>query len=296
MTASKTASKTAAAPIDHVLLLNEMARLCVLAGGAIMQARAIGPKVRRKPDASPVCDADEAAEHIIVAGLQTHFSHLPVIAEEAASRGVTSAIDGAFFLVDPLDGTREFLNGSQDFTVNIALIVDGRPRAGAVYAPRLSRLWIGSDLDPAGPLALAGEAEPGQEPPMLEAMTPVRARTPKAGELAALISRSHLDERSQAFLDSQGVRERTAMGSSLKFCLLAEGQADVYPRFGPTMEWDTAAGDAVLRAAGGFVVDEAGRPLSYGHPGQGFRNPCFIAWGHVRPPGSPGSGNDRQAV
>jgi 3'(2'),5'-bisphosphate nucleotidase len=237
--------------------------------------------VRQKPDSSPVCDADEAAEQIIVAGLQTHFAHLPVIAEEAASHGAPSAIGGAFFLVDPLDGTREFLNGSQDFTVNIALIVDGAPRAGVVYAPRLSRLWVGSDLDPAGPLAIAGDAEPGQEPPALEAMTPVRARAPKAGELAALISRSHLDARSQAFLDSQGVSARTAMGSSLKFCLLAEGQADVYPRFGPTMEWDTAAGDAVLRAAGGLVVDEDGRPLSYGHPELGFRNPCFIAWGRA---------------
>ena len=274
-----TGCTTPGAAIDHVLLLNEMARLCVLAGGAIMQARAIGPRVRQKPDSSPVCDADEAAEQIIVAGLQTHFSHLPVIAEEAASRGAPSAIGGAFFLVDPLDGTREFLNGSQDFTVNIALIVDGAPRAGAVYAPRLSRLWLASELDPAGALALAGDAEPGKAPPALEAMAPIRARAPKAGELAALISRSHLDARSRAFLDAQGVSARTAMGSSLKFCLLAEGQADVYPRFGPTMEWDTAAGDAVLRAAGGSVVDEAGRPLSYGHPEEGFRNPGFIAWG-----------------
>ncbi len=269
----------AGAAVNPVLLLNEMARLCVLAGGAIMQARAIGPRVRQKPDSSPVCDADEAAEQIIVAGLQTHFSHLPVIAEEAASRGAPSAIGGAFFLVDPLDGTREFLNGSQDFTVNIALIVDGRPRAGAVYAPLLARLWLGSDLDPGS--ALAGDAEPGKAPPALEAMTPIQTRAPKADKLSALISRSHLDARSQAFLDSQGVSARTPMGSSLKFCLLAEGQADVYPRFGPTMEWDTAAGDAVLRAAGGLVVDEAGRPLSYGHPELGFRNPCFIAWGRA---------------
>lgn len=269
---------------DLALLLNEMARLSVLAGGAIMEARAIGPRARRKPDDSPVCDADEAAELIIVAGLQEHFPHVPVVAEEAASRGGAAVIGGAFFLVDPLDGTREFLDGSQDFTVNIALIVDGAPRAGAVYAPLLGRLWIGSDLDPAGPLALAGDAAPGGLAPALEAMRPIRARTPAPGELAALISRSHPDERIHAFLDSAGVRERRTMGSSLKFCMLAEGLADVYPRFGPTMEWDTAAGDALLRAAGGIVLDEAGSPLVYGRCDQGFRNPCFIASGAVSEP------------
>lgn len=269
------------------LLLNEMARLSVLAGGAIMQARAIGPRVRRKPDDSPVCDADEAAELIIVAGLQEHFAHVPVVAEEAASRGCAAIAGGAFFLVDPLDGTREFLNGSQDFTVNIALIIDGTPRAGAVYAPLLGRLWIGSDLDPAGPLAVACDAVPGGLAPALEAMQPISARRPAPGELTALISRSHPDERIHAFLDAAGVRERRAVGSSLKFCMLAEGIADVYPRFGPTMEWDIAAGDALLRAAGGIVLDEAGRPLVYGRPEEGFRSPCFIAWG-ARPDQKPG--------
>lgn len=265
--------------IDQASLLDEMARLSVLAGGAIMQARAIGPRVRAKPDQSPVCDADEAAELIIVAGLQERFPDVPVVAEEAASRGLAGAVGGAFFLVDPLDGTREFLNGSQDFTVNIALIVNGAPRAGVVYAPRLSRLWIGSDLDLSHPLALVGEAAPGGPAPALAAMAPIRVRAPVAGALEALISRSHPDERIHAFLDSAGVNERRPMGSSLKFCHLAEGLADVYPRFGPTMEWDVAAGDAVLRAAGGIVLDEAGRPMEYGRSDQGFRNPGFIAWG-----------------
>lgn len=275
----------ARAEIDHALLLNEMARLSVLAGGAIMEARAIGPRVRRKSDESPVCDADEAAESIIVAGLQESFPQVPIVAEEAASRGGLADVGGAFFLVDPLDGTREFLNGSQDFTVNIAFIVDGAPRAGAVYAPRLARLWIGSDLDPAGAFALAGEAAPGGPAPALETMSPVRARTAKEGALEALISRSHPDERIHAFLDQAGVRERRTMGSSLKFCQLAEGLADVYPRFGPTMEWDTAAGDALLRAAGGIVLDEAGSPLVYGRSERRFRNPCFVAWGARGRPG-----------
>ncbi|HEY8578606.1 MAG TPA: 3'(2'),5'-bisphosphate nucleotidase CysQ [Beijerinckiaceae bacterium] len=260
-------------------LLTKLASLALKAGKSVMRVFEAGPRPRYKADASPVCEADEAAEEVIIAGLAARYPDIPIVAEEAAARGAAPVCGGVFFLVDPLDGTREFVQLNGDFTVNIALIVAGEPRAGVVYAPMTRRLWVGSTLTAGKPIAATGEAAPGGRAPAFASLRPVRARPAPAAGLTALVSRSHGEARAAAFLDALPVVERRPMGSSIKFCLIAEGAGDVYPRFGPTMEWDTAAGDAVLRAAGGRVVDETGAPLRYGKAGQAYHNPPFIAWG-----------------
>lgn len=178
-----------------------------------------------------------------------------------------------FILVDPVDGTREFLSHNGEFTVNIGLIVDSAPRAGVVYAPAFRQLWIG------GAIASTCEVAPGAALPPPEERRAIHARPAPPQGLTALVSRSHADPATEAFLAKLPVKERRRAGSALKFCVVAEGQADVYPRFGQTMEWDTAAGDAVLRAAGGIVRDGARRPLRYGKAEAQFRNGPFVAWG-----------------
>jgi len=243
------------------------------AGAAAMRIYAGESSARSKADGSPVTAADEAAEAIILTRLAALFPDLPVLAEEAASKGKIEIREPAFILVDPIDGTREFLSRNGEFTINIALVVDGTPGAGAVFAPALGRLWFG------GSGACACDALPGAPlpPPSLRrAIFPRRA--PSQG-LTAIVSRSHVHPATEAFLTSLPVKERRTAGSSLKFCVIAEGGADVYPRFGPTMEWDTAAGDAILRAAGGIVADPQGRPLRYGKSAEHFKNGPFIAWG-----------------
>jgi 3'(2'),5'-bisphosphate nucleotidase len=196
-----------------------------------------------------------------------------VLAEEAASRGEKTVAGQTFILVDPLDGTREFLSHNGEFTVNIGLIVDSAPRAGVVYAPAFGQLWIG------GATASTCEVAPGAALPPPEERRVIHARPAPRQGLTALVSRSHADPATEAFLAKLPVKERRQAGSALKFCVVAEGQADVYPRFGQTMEWDTAAGDAVLRAAGGIVHDSAGRPLRYGKAEARFRNGPFVALG-----------------
>jgi len=175
-----------------------------------------------------------------------------------------------FFLVDPLDGTREFLKGNGEFTVNVALVRDGAPVAGAVYAPAQDLLWVGGERAWTCSVPLGG-AVPTLRRPLQTRPAPER--------LTALASRSHRDAETEAFLLRLPIEELTSAGSSLKFCVLAEGKADVYPRFGPTMEWDTAAGDAVLRAAGGTVLGADGAPFTYGKIGSGLKNGAFVAWG-----------------
>ncbi|MCI0467269.1 MAG: 3'(2'),5'-bisphosphate nucleotidase CysQ [Beijerinckiaceae bacterium] len=249
------------------------AKIALEAGVAVMEVYAGASSARSKPDGSPVTDADEAAEAIILARLAAQLPELPVLAEESASRSAELTAGETFILVDPVDGTREFLSRNGEFTINIALIVDGVPRAGAVYAPALGKLWAG------GAAASLCEASPGAPLPPLAARQRIHARPAPEQGLTALVSRSHADPETAAFLAGLHVVERLEAGSSLKFCLLAEGKADVYPRFGPTMEWDTAAGDAVLRAAGGIVTDAERHPLHYGKSGAQFRNGPFIAWG-----------------
>jgi 3'(2'), 5'-bisphosphate nucleotidase len=184
--------------------------------------------------------------------------------------------------VDPLDGTREFLGPSGEFTVNIALVESGRPVCGVVYAPALGRIWRGSLRGGAAVASLP----PGADPAAAD-WRPIRARPRPAADWTALASRSHLDAETQGFLAGLPIGEYRGIGSSLKFCLLAEGMADVYPRFGPTMEWDTAAGQAVLESAGGRVETPSGGDFTYGKAAHGFRNGAFVAWGA---PGSAGLG------
>jgi 3'(2'), 5'-bisphosphate nucleotidase len=222
---------------------------------------------RTKADRSPVTDADHAAEAIIVAGLRRLTPDTAVVAEEEMAAGHVPKIDGRpFWLVDPLDGTKEFIKRNGEFTVNIALIEDGKPTVGVVLAPASDTLWRGvADLG-------ADKSEKGG------AFVSIATRRPPAHGLTAFASRStaiYSDLDIWFRNNDLTVAERKQAGSSLKFCLIAEGLGDIYPRFGPTNEWDTAAGQGVLDAAGGEVVTTDGRPLAYGKPQ--FRNPHFIA-------------------
>lgn len=254
-------------------LARQFAALAVSAGALIMKIYESSFEVRFKTDNSPVCNADEMAEALILQQLPSIMPHVPVVAEEASARGITPRCGDSFLLVDPLDGTREFLAHNGEFTVNIALIEAGRPVAGAIYAPALEKLWFG------GHSAFSCHVAPGQPlPPQDQCIALHTRHAPKAG-LTALASRSHCNAETHAFLARLPILEKNDAGSSLKFCRLAEGQADVYPRFSPTMEWDTAAGDAILQAAGGVVLDANGAPLHYGKGANHFKNDSFIAWG-----------------
>ncbi|MDX0641979.1 3'(2'),5'-bisphosphate nucleotidase CysQ [Sinorhizobium medicae] len=249
------------------------------AGAAILEVYDAGPEVCYKDDQSPVTEADERAEAIILERLAVAFPGIPVVAEESVCSGrVPDISGGSFFLVDPLDGTKEFINRRSDFTVNIALIKGNVPVAGIVYAPAQRCAYV----------ADGGRAEKLLLDKLwaLEHRQPIRVRM-RGAELTAVSSRSHNSSETEAFLTGHGVMNYASVGSSLKFCLLAEGKADVYPRFGRTMEWDTAAGDAVLRAAGGSVVRLDGSRLLYGKTMQDedsdFANPHFIAWADMSP-------------
>jgi 3'(2'), 5'-bisphosphate nucleotidase len=248
-------------------------RIALSAGRVVMQVYAGAAHARVKADSSPVCDADEAAEAVILAALSAELHEYPVIAEESVAKGIVPAYGESFILVDPLDGTREFLARNGEFTVNLALIEQGVPVAGAVYAPALEKLWLG------GASASMCKAAPGAALPARADRRAIFVRKPPAEGMIALCSRSHGDPETESFLAGLKIAGRTNIGSSLKFCVLAEGEADVYPRFSPTMEWDIAAGDAVLRAAGGRVLTPAGAPIPYGKRADGFRNGPFVAWG-----------------
>lgn len=249
-------------------LLDGMVDLASQAGAAIM--RHYGAcEARSKDDGSPVTAADEAADAIICAGLERLLPGVPVLSEERAETFAASDL-GAFVLVDPLDGTKEFLSGNGEFTVNIAVVVEGVPVSGVVYAPATGRLWV------AGRQAECMELSPGESAAAARGRAPIRVRD-RLADLTAVASRSHRDTQTEAFLARLPVASVRSAGSSLKFCLVAEGLADVYPRFGPTMEWDTAAGHAVVLAAGGVVLRPDGGPFLYGKAGRGFRNGEFIA-------------------
>jgi 3'(2'), 5'-bisphosphate nucleotidase len=255
-----------------------LADIALQAGPAIMRVyERPDPGARLKRDRSPVCEADELAEQVILDALAVRLPQWRVVAEESASRGVIPVCGRGFLLVDPLDGTKEFLDRNGEFTVNIALIVDGTPRAGAVYAPALGKLWFG------GESAFACEAKPGAPLPPEAQRRQLHVRPVPSHDVVALTSRSHLDADTERLLAALPVSERRAIGSSIKFCLIAEGLADFYPRFGPTMEWDVAAGEAVLRAAAGQVLSPDGEPLHYGKKGEGYRSGSFIAWGGIAP-------------
>lgn len=230
-------------------------------------------EVRSKDDSSPVTAADEACEEFILEALAKLTPDIPVVSEEAASGGHIPEVAAGerFWLVDPLDGTREFISRNGEFTVNIALIEDGEPVAGVVHAPALAMTWAGV-REPGSKKGLAVYAET-DKPTMT-----IAARTPPADGITIVASRRHgSGDELESFLADKQVKERVSAGSSLKFCLVATAKADLYPRFGRTMEWDTAAGQAVLMAAGGRVETVDGAPLKYGKAE--YENPYFIAWG-----------------
>ncbi|MCB8839114.1 3'(2'),5'-bisphosphate nucleotidase CysQ [Aurantimonas sp. VKM B-3413] len=232
---------------------------------------------KTKADASPVTEADLRCERVILDRLAEAAPGIPVVAEEAVAAGRVPESGETFFLVDPLDGTKEFVKRNGDFTVNIALVEAGVPVAGVVYAPAAGQLWTGSRDEGAFRADVANHLAGDLEP----------IRTRKAPPaLIAVGSRSHGSAETAEWLSRLAVEHFVSRGSSLKFCILASGEADIYPRLGRTMEWDTAAGDAVLRAAGGIVTTLDGAPLSYNKRGQSddadFANPHFVAYGDPR--------------
>jgi 3'(2'), 5'-bisphosphate nucleotidase len=255
--------------MDLDLLTATMRRLALEAGDLIMEIYSAPDfDVRSKDDASPVTEADEKADAHISAGLRAAFPDVALVTEEqAASHGQEVA---TFLIVDPLDGTKEFVQRRGDFTVNIAYVRDGVPLRGVVYAPAQGRLFYtladGAAVEEQGPFRLDAVGE----------TRPIRVATPDNAALMVVASKSHRDQATDDYIARYAVRDMTSAGSSLKFCLVATGEADLYPRLGRTMEWDTAAGDAVLRGAGGHVVRfDDHTPLAYGKPG--FGNPFFIA-------------------
>lgn len=256
-------------------MLEIFEKAAIAAGQAILEVYQAGANVKLKKDASPVTEADERAEEIILAALADALPDIPVVAEESVAAGKVPDIRGkSFILVDPLDGTKEFINRREDFTVNIAYVANGVPVAGIVYAPAKGVAYVGSA---AGAQKLSVTADF-----TIADRHAIAARQP-GPDMVAVASRSHNTPETEAFLRQNSISSSTAVGSSLKFCLIAEGLADVYPRYGRTMEWDTAAGDAVLRAAGGVTLGLDGLPLPYGKVAQAndadFANPHFIAWG-----------------
>jgi 3'(2'), 5'-bisphosphate nucleotidase len=259
-------------PAERDRLARLFGQIASDAGIRVMEVYDSDFEHRTKADYSPVSDADERAEEVILARLEQELPGVPVLAEERAAReGVGAQVWDAFILVDPVDGTREFIQRKGDFTVNIALICGGKPVAGAVYAPARREMYIGG----AHAELLEGFL-PGAT--LSEGQKLATRAYPQTG-LTAITSASHLDDRTKAFLAERSITDRTAIGSSLKFCWVAAGKADVYPRWGPTMEWDTAAGHAVLNAAGGTMITPEGAPFVYGKGADGFRNGPFIAWG-----------------
>jgi 3'(2'), 5'-bisphosphate nucleotidase len=228
-----------------------------------------------KPDGSPVTEADQASEAILVDGLSRLIPDCVVVAEEACATHGYPQIGSRFILVDPLDGTREFLGRNGEFTINVALIEAGVPVCGAVYAPASNRLWIAALPGFAQAMAVS----PGMPLSRAEQRRPIRVRPVPRDGLVAMVSRSHLDPETRSYVSRFNLRQLVAAGSSVKFCLVAEGVADLYPRFSMTSEWDTAAGDAVLRAAGGHVLTIDGTPLRYGKRAASFRNSAFVACG-----------------
>ncbi|WP_181173070.1 3'(2'),5'-bisphosphate nucleotidase CysQ [Mesorhizobium sp. B2-7-3] len=258
-------------------MLEIFERLALAAGREVMRVFHAGCAVDRKSDASPVTEADRESEKIILAGLRAAFPDIPCVAEEEAAAGIMPGELGeTFFLIDPLDGTKEFVNRRTDFTVNIALVRHGVPEVGVVFAPCSGRFFSGRPG--------RAEALEVDKDYRIVSRRPISVRM-AATPLAVVASRSHNTPETEAYIRDLGAAEIVSVGSSLKFCLLANAEADVYPRFGRTMEWDTAAGDAVLRAAGGTTRTLNGKPLTYGKRNQAddadFANPHFIASGEA---------------
>jgi 3'(2'), 5'-bisphosphate nucleotidase len=262
--------------------IEDLARVAVTAGRAVMKIYAGPFDVEAKPDDSPVTRADIEAENVIAAGLAEIAPDIPIVAEEAAATGDIPDVGERFFLVDPLDGTREFVERNGEFTVNIALIVDGAPVMGVIHAPASGEIVFADSARG----AFAGRVDLDEDDPVIRDIRPIQARSVTDAGAVALVSRSHCDAQTHEALARFAPGAVKPLGSSLKLCRIAQGAADLYLRHGPTMQWDTAAGDAILRAAGGCVVDLAGAPLRYARQVAGanrdFGNPDFCAFGDAR--------------
>ena len=265
-------------PTDSPLLAG-LAEAALAAGLAIRRVEQEGFTPEEKADKSPVTKADREAEAIICEHLARLAPSVPVIAEEANAAGVDVEPGQLFFLVDPLDGTREFLSGNGEYTVNIALVEDGLPVLGIVYAPALGLLYAGRPGAAFRALRAPGAPVDAQD------WQPIGCRQVPDGPLCVATSRSHGDLVTDAFVARHKVAELIPAGSALKFGLVAEGKVDLYPRFGTVMEWDSAAGHALVNAAGGTVARTDGAPLTYGHKDKGFKVNGFIAWGAGRAAG-----------
>ena len=250
-------------------LVQSLIDLAVRAGHEILTIYATDFSAKAKGDLTPVTEADEAAEKVILAGLAKIDPETPVISEEAASAGHIPEASDRFFLVDPLDGTKEFISKNGEFTVNIARVENGVPVAGVVYAPALKRIFWGEKSK--------GAAEGTVDGDVVKKWQALNVRPLPDDGATVVASRSHRDQATEDFLKTVKVKSLCSAGSSLKFCLVAAAEADLYPRFGRTMEWDTAAGHAVLLAAGGKVVTVEGPALTYGKRSRGYDNPGFIA-------------------
>ncbi|MBS7537461.1 3'(2'),5'-bisphosphate nucleotidase CysQ [Ancylobacter lacus] len=262
-------------------LLAALAGAVLDAGAEIMRIRAAGFTANAKADHSPVTAADLAAEALLRARLAALMPEVPVVAEEAVSQGRGERPGASFLLVDPLDGTREFVAERGEFTVNVGLVEHGEPTLGLIYAPAVGTLYVGAAGGRFGAAgAFRAERAPGAAPAP-ESWQPIRCRPVPAAGPVAVASRSHLDPDTEALLDRLGVAERVSCGSALKFGLVAEGRADLYPRLSPVMEWDVAAGHALLRAAGGSVTRPDGTPLPYGREEAGYLVPGFLAKGTI---------------
>src|SRR5580700_11063329 len=248
--------------------MDELTGITMQAAAAILDF-ATDAGVHSKADGSPVTAADEAAEVIICNGLKRFAPDVPVISEEDAAREKPKPIaGGSYFLVDPLDGTREFIAGRDEYTINIALMTDGVPLFGIICAPALGDLWRGVVGRGAERLSFASRTE---------APVPIRTRRRPQSEAVVIVSRSHLEARTKSYVDDLPGAKLVQSGSSIKFCRLAEGAADLYPRLAPTHDWDIAAGHAILKAAGGGVTAPDGAPLVYGT--NDLLIPAFLAWG-----------------
>lgn len=249
------------------------------AGALILDIKRRGHSVERKSDLSPVTEADRAAEAAILKFLANVAPDIPVVAEEAVAAGNLPDVGREFFLVDPLDGTKEFINGGDDFTVNIGLIRDRVPVLGIVYAPATGDLYVGVGRHGAWKAAVKnGEAGP---------RVPIHVRPAPEGPILVVASKSHRTPETDAFIRKYDVANLVSAGSSLKFALVAAGEADLYPRMGTTMQWDTAAGDAIVRAAGGRVIAMDGKPFPYGPNGAmgaaAYQNSWFVVVGSIEP-------------
>jgi 3'(2'), 5'-bisphosphate nucleotidase len=254
---------------QHRRLVDDLAEAAREAGEAILTVVRRGFEVEAKHDASPVTEADRAAELIILAALARIAPGVPVIAEEEVAAGRIPAHENSYFLVDPLDGTKEFVRGGDDYTVNIGLIEQGAPKLGVVFAPATGRLHGGC-------VGVGAWLDEGH------GRTPIRTRE-RGKQVTAVASKSHLNQATVDYLEAAvGTCGYVSIGSSLKFCIVAEGRADIYPRAAPTSEWDTAAGHAVLLAAGGLVDGPDGTALRYGK--RAFLNRAFVATSGWKPP------------